>query len=87
MPVLTAETTGGAELIDPGSGFKLDDPDDVAGLAEAMRTLADDPVKRRAMAASARRRALDLTWDVTAAGYLRAAQDIVASRTPGGASA
>ncbi len=43
LPVITARSAGGAELVEPGTGVVLDDSEDADGLAEAMAAYSRDP--------------------------------------------
>jgi glycosyltransferase involved in cell wall biosynthesis len=70
LPIVTASTTGGAELVADEAGIVLDDPDDVDALACAFRRLADDPNQRASMGRRARRRAEDLSWATVGDRYL-----------------
>jgi glycosyltransferase involved in cell wall biosynthesis len=70
LPVITARTAGGAEVIDASSGVVLDDPNDVAGLAAAITQLIGDPERTRAMGRAARQAALELGWKSMGERYL-----------------
>jgi glycosyltransferase involved in cell wall biosynthesis len=70
LPVITAESAGGAELITPAVGVVLGDSDDVAALAAALRGLLAAPERRRAMAGAARRLAIAHSWPAMAQQYL-----------------
>ena len=70
LPIITAKTAGGAELVDTESGYVLDDPEDVKGISQAMRTLAKDSEKRQMMAHQARSTAETLTWEHMAKQYM-----------------
>ena len=70
LPIITAETAGGAELIPEEAGVKLVDPNDAEALARELSRLAHAPQLRQEMGAAARRHALSLTWENTAQGYL-----------------
>jgi glycosyltransferase involved in cell wall biosynthesis len=74
LPVVTAESAGGAELITPDVGVVLADSDDVAALAAALRGLLAAPERRRAMAAAARQLALAHSWPAMARRYLELLQ-------------
>jgi UDP-glucose:(heptosyl)LPS alpha-1,3-glucosyltransferase len=63
LPVVTSGQNGAAEVLRSGlDGLVVGDPDDVAGLAEALGSLAD-PAARRAMGQQARQTALKYSWD------------------------
>jgi UDP-glucose:(heptosyl)LPS alpha-1,3-glucosyltransferase len=51
VPVISTRFNGACEIMSPEQGFVLDDPTDVAALADAVRRLLD-PVVRRAMSAA-----------------------------------
>ena len=70
LPVVTAKSAGGAEVIDPACGVVLDDPNDAAGLAAAIEHLVAEPARTRAMGEAARRIALTLGWDSMGERYL-----------------
>jgi glycosyltransferase involved in cell wall biosynthesis len=69
LPVITARTTGGAEVIPEGGGILVENPDDIAALEGALRTLIQDPAQRQAMAAIARARYRDQAWDRICIAY------------------
>ncbi|MFQ3617898.1 MAG: glycosyltransferase family 4 protein [Cyanobacteriota bacterium] len=70
LPVVTAATTGGAEIVTPDCGVVLPDPNDVDQLAQALRTLIANPERRSQMGLAARRRAEAHTWEGMAQQYL-----------------
>ncbi|GAB4133484.1 MAG: glycosyltransferase family 4 protein [Cyanobacteria bacterium J069] len=70
LPVVTAATVGGAEIVTPECGVVLPDPNDQPALAQILQTLVADPQRRSQMGQAARRRAETQTWDVTAQQYL-----------------
>lgn len=64
LPVITTATNGTAEIMTDGvDGLILQDPNDVAGLAERIRWLFEHPQEREAIAAQATVTAADYTWD------------------------
>lgn len=71
LPILTAQTTGGAELVDAQCGIVLSDPNDVAQLAAALQRLADDPKSRACMGQAARNVAEQHSWTHMAQEYLQ----------------
>lgn len=81
LPVVTARTAGGAELVTRGSGFVLDDPNDVAGLVESMRQLVRDPTTRQVVGREARSVAEKNRWDAMAADYLRLYHSVTQKRS------
>jgi glycosyltransferase involved in cell wall biosynthesis len=70
LPVVTARTAGGAEIITPECGIVLDDPDDPRSLAEAIGRLAADDDLRRAMGAAAGELAVGFGWARMAQQYI-----------------
>jgi glycosyltransferase involved in cell wall biosynthesis len=69
LPVITANTTGGAELVTEEAGTVLSNPEDTVALAEAMRTMMRDPVRRRQMGLAAHKVAERYTFARTAKAY------------------
>lgn len=80
LPIVTAETTGGAEAVGDDSGIRIADPEDVDALATAMGALANDPGRRREMGAAARQTALGLTWDHIGDAYLAIYEEAAGAR-------
>jgi glycosyltransferase involved in cell wall biosynthesis len=76
LPVVTARTTGGAELVCDDCGVVLDDPDDAERLAGALRRLVGSPARRRAMGQQARAQARTLSWATMAERYLSLMHDV-----------
>ncbi|MGV7240679.1 glycosyltransferase family 4 protein [Caballeronia sp. M23-90] len=70
LPVITAKTAGGAEIIGTDCGIVLDDPDDATALAGAVLKLADAPELRREMGVAARLLADQFGWARMARRYL-----------------
>ncbi len=70
LPVITASTAGGAEIIGTDCGIVLADPDDSTALAGAITRLADAPALRREMGEAARRLAGQFGWARMARRYL-----------------
>jgi glycosyltransferase involved in cell wall biosynthesis len=70
LPVVTARTAGGAEIITPECGIVLDDPDDVPALAGAIAQLAGDDERRLAMGEAAAALAGEFGWSRMAAQYI-----------------
>jgi glycosyltransferase involved in cell wall biosynthesis len=77
LPVITATTAGGAELVTPECGFVLTDSDDTAGLAKALHTLASDRHLRTEMGEAARRVAEQNTWVSKAQNYVDLFEEVV----------
>lgn len=80
LPVLTAATAGGSELVEADCGVVLDDPNDAATLARGMRELAGDEPRRKRQGAAARRVAEQHAWGQMAREYRELAQAVVESR-------
>jgi glycosyltransferase involved in cell wall biosynthesis len=70
LPVITATTTGGSELITGDCGTVLHDPEDRDGLAAALQRIAGDAETRSRMSAAARAVAEAHSWDRMAERYL-----------------
>jgi glycosyltransferase involved in cell wall biosynthesis len=70
LPVVTACSAGGADLITSRVGVVLADSDDSAALAGALRPLVDDPEYRRTMAAAAHENAIHHSWRAMANRYI-----------------
>ena len=70
LPVITAVTAGGAELVTSESGIVLSDPNDVQGLAQGMARLAIDDERRQLMGQAARAVAEQHSWKSMAGKYL-----------------
>jgi glycosyltransferase involved in cell wall biosynthesis len=82
LPVVTAATAGGAEVIDDDCGVVLGSPEDVAGLAAAVTRLASDPAYAGSMGRAARERAQTLSWQNMATRYLSLYEELCARRVP-----
>ncbi|CAB3689116.1 N-acetyl-alpha-D-glucosaminyl L-malate synthase [Paraburkholderia phenoliruptrix] len=70
LPVVTARTAGGAEIITSECGIVLDDPDDPRALAAAVARLAADEPARRKMGVAANELATGFGWARMAAQYI-----------------
>lgn len=70
LPVITAVTAGGAELVTPDCGVVLDDPNDVDALANSIETIAGDAHLRKQMGGNARAVAECHSWAEMAQRYL-----------------
>jgi len=62
LPVISARTTGGVEIVDDEAGFILEDPDCIPSLAKHMQTLAADGTLRQKMGVAARNVAERHSW-------------------------
>ncbi|MGH1395643.1 MAG: glycosyltransferase family 4 protein [Trichormus sp.] len=70
LPVITASSTGAADLVKPQSGIVLADSDDVEGLAKAMFLLSSDRHLRQTMGEAARAIATQHSWTSMAQCYV-----------------
>ncbi|WP_414575266.1 glycosyltransferase family 4 protein [Anabaena sp. CCY 9402-a] len=70
LPVITASSTGAADLVKPEAGIVLADSDDVEGLAKAMFSLSSDRHLRQTMGESARAIATQHSWTRMAQCYV-----------------
>ncbi|HEY9803316.1 MAG TPA: glycosyltransferase family 4 protein, partial [Leptolyngbyaceae cyanobacterium] len=70
LPVVTAATTGAADLVTPESGIVIADSDDVEALAKAMMLLTSDRHKRQTMGQAARSIAEQHSWEQMAKKYV-----------------
>ena len=66
LPVVAARRSSIPEVV--GDGALLVEPDDAAGVADAVRRLLGDDEARAALSRRGRARAAELTWHATAAG-------------------
>lgn len=70
LPVVTARTTGGAELVPDDGGFLMDSPDAPSALSEILRHAVSNPQGLATRSARSREQALGLGWETMAARYL-----------------
>ena len=70
LPVITAASAGGAELVADGTGVVLADSEDAAGLAAALRRYVDDPALLDASGGRARALAERHDWPGMARRYI-----------------
>jgi glycosyltransferase involved in cell wall biosynthesis len=81
LPVIVSRSAGVAELITHGiDGLLLSDPRDPAEVAQLLRRLLVDSLLRQTLAANARHRAQQFSWDALAADFEAIADD--AARRP-----
>ncbi len=71
LPIVTAQTAGGAELVGDDVGFVLPDPNDDEKLASAVNALIRNPEKIKRMSRRARSTALQHTWSKMVNEYLQ----------------
>ncbi|MFM0286872.1 glycosyltransferase family 4 protein [Paraburkholderia megapolitana] len=81
LPVVTARTAGGAEIITPECGIVLEDPDDPKALAAAIAKLAGADDARRAMGIAAHDLATGFGWPRMAAQYIALYRQLAGQRT------
>jgi glycosyltransferase involved in cell wall biosynthesis len=77
LPVITASTTGAAELVTPESGIVLPNPDDDRALAQALLLLAGDRNLRSQMGQAARAIAQQHSWDKMAQSYVNLFEELI----------
>lgn len=70
LPVVTAITTGAAEIVTPESGTVIPDSEDASALAEALRSLTHDRDRRQQMGKAARAIAQQHCWSSKAKAYV-----------------
>jgi len=80
LPVVTAHTAGGAEIITPECGIVLDDPDDPQALAQAVGRLASNDEARLAMGRAANELATGFGWARMAQQYIALYRQIAGQR-------
>ncbi len=80
LPVVTAESAGGAELVAPEAGVVLADSESQTALAAALRDLTDYPDRRRAMGRAGRALAERHSWPSMARRYLDLLQEAALAR-------
>jgi len=77
LPVITATTTGAADLLNPDCGIVLDDCDDVEALARALQLLNSDRPLRQKMGKVARNIAEQHSWSIMAQTYLNIFEELI----------
>ncbi len=78
LPSVCASASGSRSLIDDGeTGILVADAQDAAGFAQALATLAADPMLRRRMAPKARARSAAFRWDAILDRLIADYQEIV----------
>lgn len=77
LPVITATTAGGAEIVTPDCGFVLADSDDTNALAQALSILKSDRHLRQKMGQAARTIAEQNTWTSKAQSYVDLFEELV----------
>jgi glycosyltransferase involved in cell wall biosynthesis len=77
LPVISATTTGAADLLNPDCGIVLDDCDDVDALADALKLLNSDRSLRQQMGKVARTIAEKHSWSTMAQTYLDIFEELI----------
>jgi glycosyltransferase involved in cell wall biosynthesis len=77
LPVITASTTGAAQLVTVDCGTVLADPEDTAALINSLKPLVVDRTRRQQMGASARTIAEGHSWSSTAQQYVDLFEELV----------
>ena len=70
LPVITAVSAGGSEIVTPDCGFVLSDSDDVNALAQALQTLTTDVELRTQMGLAASAVTVHHSWVSKAQSYV-----------------
>ncbi len=85
VPQVAGRSGGAHEAVEHGvTGLIVDDPTDVRAAADALEALIDDPDRRRAMSAAARRRAVEhFDYSALAERLQHAVDDCQMVRPPG----
>lgn len=81
LPVITASSAGGAELVSEDCGFVLADSEDLEKLAEHLQTLAQNPEQRAAMGKASRHLAEQHLWVSKAQLYIDLFEKFIAERS------
>lgn len=76
IPVITASSTGAADLVKPEAGIVISDAEDVEALAEALQVLASNPDLRNKMGQAARAIAEQHSWKLMAQHYVDLFEEI-----------
>lgn len=76
LPVITATSTGGSELVTGNAGFVLSDSEDVNDITTHLKLLTQDLAKRQSMGYSARQVAETHSWVSKARRYVDIFEDV-----------
>lgn len=79
LPVITATTTGAAEIVTPDCGIVLPDSENIPALAQALSTLARDPELRHRMGIAGRAIAEQHSWTSKTKKYLDLFEELIES--------
>jgi glycosyltransferase involved in cell wall biosynthesis len=85
LPVIASRAAGASDALANDGLIVLDDPDDVPGLAAALRRLAADRAVRARMGHCARKAAEALSWQVATARHAHVIELVGASLAPAAA--
>lgn len=77
LPVITARTAGGAEMVNTDSGFVLENPDDIEGLISCVNIILGDSMIHEKMSLEARRIAEKNQWSCMAMKYMNLYEQIM----------
>ncbi len=77
LPVITAATAGGAEIVTPDCGVVLSDPDDSQALVQALENLTSDRNRRAQMGQAARAIAEQYSWTGMAQSYVNLFEEML----------
>jgi glycosyltransferase involved in cell wall biosynthesis len=70
VPIITARTAGGCEVLDSTAAQILEDPNDISHLADMLRSLIQFPERRRSAGVAARAIAEQYSWESMSRAYL-----------------
>ncbi len=77
LPVVTAQTTGGSEVLTPDCSIRVSDAEDVNGIADAMQNIiSSPPAQQLCMRQSARAIASQHSWERMADDYIRLYEEV-----------
>lgn len=76
IPVITASSTGAADLVKPEAGIVISDADDVEALASSLQVLTSNPELRNKMGQAARVIAEQHSWKLMAQNYVDLFEEI-----------
>ena len=77
LPVITATTAGGSEIVTPECGAVLPDSEDTQTLVQALNTLAGNPEQRTRMGKASRTVAEQHSWPSMAQSYVDLCEEMV----------
>jgi glycosyltransferase involved in cell wall biosynthesis len=80
LPVITAVTAGGSELVTDNCGFVLSNPDDIKDLSNRLNILTKQPDLRIEMGKAARQAAKEYSWKQMASKYTSIFEEVLKSK-------